>query len=736
MKTAPSARGSLRPIPWILALFLLCNLRAWSDSFDHWSLKNPLPTAQWAQDVAFGNGRLVAVGQDLVGAVLTSLDGITWAESPLNGRYSFSSIRFGSSQFAAIGYDSNADPFSPTNTMLWHSTNGIDWFPAVASELYSANLLAYGGGHFVLVGTKRQGAGINFMIESTWVSQDGALWIPTTDRVLADSDWAQFSSLGYANGRFVGLTSQYSWVSSDASFWQRQSLDVTNASLTLFVAGDRFFAMDLRARVVSPGHPVPPSYVYTSEDGITWTTHEFPYPAVVHPPLGCIKGLFVSFDEDQLFTSADGLDWTQRALDLPLPIMLFKLESAFGGLVGVGASLVGGDLQALLISSPDGLKWIDHVEGIRGGSLTGAVFGMGRWVAVGSPVGLGTNSVNFALARVAHSGWQPVLLPRSLAYYSGVAAGSAGFAAVGYAATEGGTQPIGAIAFSADGMNWMDRTPKDAPRLASITYGNGLFVVPADQRVFTSPDAENWTQQSLPTQTNFVAGKIAFGDGRFVCLGRTPTTVYVSTNGTDWIAANPGFTGSDSMRAIAYGGGRFVILRDGSAAVSTNGVDWTAQLLPSNPGLVRDVTWADGSFVAVRLVYPASGPPLFSALWTSTDGLVWTQKPFAAVGVISALAPGPDSVLIVGERAKIFESDAFVPGVQPPWLELRPDSALRLLLHGTAGRNYRIDRRISLSPTDGWLLGNTLSATNDTTALGLDVMNNSKGFYRAVQLPN
>jgi hypothetical protein len=90
---------------------------------------------------------------------------------------------------------------------------------------------------------------------------------------------------------------------------------------------------------------------------------------------------------------------------------------------------------------------------------------------------------------------------------------------------------------------------------------------------------------------------------------------------------------------------------------------------------------------------------------------------------------------MVGDRAKIFESDAFVPGLQPPWLELRQGSVLRLFLHGTVGRNYRIDRRMSFSSNDSWLLGSTLSMTNDTTSLDLDEMNGSRGFYRAVQLP-
>lgn len=718
---------------WVLVLFLVQNLAAWADPFDDWSLRNPIPTTRWAQDVAFGNGRLLAVGQDLVGLVLTSLDGVNWSENKINGNFSFSSIQFGGGRFSTIGYDSDADPFSRTNIVLWHSTNGFDWFPAQAPDLDVAEFLAYGGGRFVLVGIKRMATGGIPLLESTWVSQDGVSWTLATDRVLADSDGALFSSMGYANRRFVGLTKQFAWVSSDGSSWEPYPLDVTNTWLTLFVAGDRFFALDLRARAVNPGSPISPSYVYTSPDGIVWTPHEYPYPAVVRPPQGYIHGVFVHLSERQLYTSEDGLDWVERPLDLPLPVSLTKLVGAFGGLAGVGVGWGGGN-QPLLLSSQDGLKWTDHVGGVRGGLLTAAAYGAGRWVTVGSPQTTRTSTNNLGLATVAPDRWQSVLLPRVQAYYTRVAYGSPGFVAVGRASTEGGAQPPGALAFSRDGLTWVDRTPAGAPVLSSVAYGNGLFVVPAANQVFTSEDGEHWTGKLLPELTDFVAGRIVAGAGRFVCLGSSISTVYVSTNGTDWTAANPGFSSSGSMRGLAYGGGRFVILRDGSVAVSTNGLDWTSQSLLS-PGSVRDIIWANGSFVALRVASGPSNPAWFSTMWTSTDGLAWTQRSFTCQGQLQALAPGPSSVLAIGERAAILESAPCLPIGRLPWLEVRNGMPVQILLHGISGRSYRVDRRATLSVTEDWVPGETLSVTNDTTAWSLDPPSGPSGFYRALEFP-
>jgi hypothetical protein len=188
------------------------------------------------------------------------------------------------------------------------------------------------------------------------------------------------------------------------------------------------------------------------------------------------------------------------------------------------------------------------------------------------------------------------------------------------------------------------------------------------------------------------------------------------------------------MRGLAYGGGRFVILRDGSMAVSTNGLDWTSQSLLS-PGSVRDLTWENGSFVALRVASGPSNPAWFSTMWTSTDGFAWTQRSFTCQGQLQALAPGPSSVLAVGERAAILESAPHVPIGQMPWLEVRNGMPVQILLHGTSGRSYRIDRRITLSATEDWVPGGTLSVTNDTTVWSLDPPNGPSSFYRALEFP-
>jgi hypothetical protein len=85
-----------------------------------------------------------------------------------------------------------------------------------------------------------------------------------------------------------------------------------------------------------------------------------------------------------------------------------------------------------------------------------------------------------------------------------------------------------------------------------VAYGNGRFVIVADDRHFTSADGVAWTPVSLQGS----AYKVRFSNGRFFAFSRS--LVQVSDNGLEWrqIYADPTIA---TIRSVAEYAGRYVV---------------------------------------------------------------------------------------------------------------------------------------------------------------------------------
>src|SRR6266576_724744 len=168
----------------------------------------------------------------------------------------------------------------------------------------------------------------------------------------------------------------------------------------------------------------------------------------------------------------------------PMPFANSIRSSCFGAgrFVGVGD---GGVIH----TSPDGINW-DDGRRLTTSALRKVIFANGLFVAVGHDgVILSSSDGNSWTARASGT---------SNALYS-VAYGNGQFVACGAG---------GRLAISANGSLW---TPSlvGANDLTWITFGNGIFVVPAPNAspsqlaVRVSTDGQGWTTQSFPAGTSF-----------------------------------------------------------------------------------------------------------------------------------------------------------------------------------------------------------------------------------------
>lgn len=246
--------------------------------------------------------------------------------------------------------------------------------------------------------------------------------------------------------------------------------------------------------------------------------------------------------------SADPLDtWTQRNV-----------------LGGAGIAYADGHWSTRGAISTDGVTWTPQATSIP----VHVVKANGLYVAADTQLLTSTDGTQ----------WTPQL-PNWAPGYRQIAGGGAGFVV----ATAGSS-----YAYSADGTVWALRlAPLAARGIRDVVFLGGQFVAATEQGVWTSTDANHWSQRS--------------------------------TTGT--------------LRAIAYGNGRYVAVGTRTAQTSTDGVQWTST--PIYLADLQAVAFGDGMFVAVG---PIPNSPK-TAIATSKDGTTWTMRtPLAAWGSNTEIA--------------------------------------------------------------------------------------------------
>ena len=299
------------------------------------------------------------------------------------------------------------------------------------------------------------------------------------------------------------------------------------------------------------------------------------------------------------------------------------------GLVAVGWDESGGDPDAAVWTSSDGITWsrIPHDESIFGGeddqAMSAVTVGGPGLVAVGwdesggdADAAVWTSSDGITWSRVSHD--ETALGGDNEQFMNAVTAGGPGLVAVG---TDGfDTDPDAAVWTSSDGITW-SRVPHDeaifgGQRNQSMdgvaTGGPGVVAVGTDGSgddgdavVWTSSDGITWSRVSDG------AGVLG-GDGRQLMLGVTaggPGLVAVGSEGNFSLsdaavwASSDGINWSRAPHDDAVFGGR---LSQAMVSVTAGG-----------PGLVA-VGW-DGVLAEFRIRH--------AAVWSSPDGLSWSRTP-------------------------------------------------------------------------------------------------------------
>ena len=237
-----------------------------------------------------------------------------------------------------------------------------------------------------------------------------------------------------------------------------------------------------------------------------------------------------------------------------------------------------------------------------------------------------------------------------------------------------------ALGFGQTKWTLVDAMP-NCKGIASITFGNGLFVAVGDTSegaptsppnspqypgfVATSDSAKIWTLRNVGQTQDL--NSVAYGKNQFVAIGNNGYFL-TSTNGITWTSL---ITGSTSFQnSIAYGNGRFIVVGEdpsmggnyqGVALASTDGTNWTKTDLAIN--LADFVTYGNKLFVALgatRTIFPSTHVDTFKII-SSADGIIWKNiysaiSSFDSFTNFHSIAYGDNQFVAVGNGRSIYSS--------------------------------------------------------------------------------
>jgi hypothetical protein len=285
----------------------------------------------------------------------------------------------------------------------------------------------------------------------------------------------------------------------------------------------------------------------------------------------------------------------------------------------------------------------------RAGAWSSVAYGAGLFVAVlgGTTFITSPDGINWTTQTVANGDY------RKIKFLNGM------FIVVGGASL---------VRTSTTGLSGSWVTPATIPAtnygLGGVAYGNGVYVVVGGAmsftRVFTSPDANIWTEQFANYPGSWV--DVVFGGGKFVAgnsQGGTSECMRYSTNGVTWNTVSvTGTLGAFiGVTDLAYGGSTYVGLTSLSntpTVTSTDGINWVGTTAAADPFMYGysygygSVLYHDGTNFW-RSGYNPAG--LAYKIQSSADGVTWvnpTNGTGSGTFELHAMAYGNSMFAMVG----------------------------------------------------------------------------------------
>jgi len=672
-------------------------------------------------------------------------DGLSWrtAQSETGGNYPFNGIyagaihgmAYGNGVYVAFG---DFDPVQTWTGTIFRSTNGYNW-----KQVYA---LPYkDGGHFINGITFTNG---RFMAAARFgtllTSTNGSDWTkiqPITAPGDTNSPWMNRDLLGIAYG-------PEGWVIPAHDNLALRSTDDGNSWTELNTTGSRngtywhSFYSDGRYWFSDN------NIIDTTPDGISWTHNNSGLPPGVTGPVARASDdnadplyLGASTTYGSLVASSNGVDWTTQVTGAGAGWLRYLSVTTFSNDWVISAQAMG-NTGRLIPNDRSGNLWVPSlatptasIRNDAGQWRNASVVRAAYSDMLATPGGIlasGADQLNDGTLRLwagflagtnyDSGAWSALPAPQRSVLVQSYKGYSAAYAYVNSSLTE---TPEGydlfTEAYTYFQFNWSPR----------ISWGH-----------FTSTNGSDWQlrAEGLNNFTNFPGIRaLAWGGGRFVAVseGSSPDAthvitnanrIYTSTNGgaytpVDLSGSVPDLSG-EGLTSIAYGNGKFIATgNQGRILASTNGLDWTT-VRASDGHHWNRVRFLSGAWAVVG----NAGWVAFSA-----DGQNWTAKTSGTESDLTDVAWQNGSYMVVGSHAMVLVSlPATAPIIVAESVVKLPGAGLQFNVTGQAGKVLDIQTSADLVHwTSLFLRTNSIGTINITDSES----NQERRFYRAVQEP-
>ena len=237
------------------------------------------------------------------------------------------------------------------------------------------------------------------------------------------------------------------------------------------------------------------------------------------------------------------------------------------------------------------------------------------------------------------------------------------------------------ISKSSNGTMWnaVQKVANYTYKYTHICFGNGKFVLYCENErtnIYTTTNGESWTRIKVPVNYGQY-GTVKYINNKFVLVG--DTVIYYSDDGENWTQSSmAGLEVTNYWRDIAYGNGKYVMIRSNSAsyamiATSTDLENWT-QISIGTTYLLENIEYGNGKFVIITnvrtIIYSTDGENWTTSAtaldtsinpqticygnnlfiiaggnsnrntdiyYTSTDGISWTKRNFGINGLYNSI---------------------------------------------------------------------------------------------------
>ena len=311
-----------------------------------------------------------------------------------------------------------------------------------------------------------------------------------------------------------------------------------------------------------------------------------------------LNGIFFAAGTCGIFSSTDGISWTQGEYPGVIPAVTAIAYSAFSGGMYIA---VGGPLS--ILKSTNGTTWTTtDISKLQGG-----LFPFAKVATNGSGIWVATGGAYMAVSIDNGASWDS-------AYATAVST---------------------------------------TPAYGQVIFANSLFVLLAANSVFTSTDGVTWTLRLTLTVAPTAVNYTSTSGGTFILVATN--FIYSSIDGISWVQRS---VIAATWRSVEYNTtiGLWVAVGTAGLCASSNnysGTTWTAAVLPA--------TYAGSQIINHGALFVVGCSGTTFNLMTSIDGLNWIGRNANNANAIVGLASS-GTTLVLASNGYIYTSTTLTTG--------------------------------------------------------------------------